>query len=264
MVVLGAALVLVFGIAKVLGNGSDGADDQAVDDARASQAAADASPEADSGSDDPTPSADPTPSQPTLPEPTGPCDAADLTVTPVVKKPVAGRTVKIVLNVQSMEAEACTWSVSSETLTMKITSGSDDIWSSQECPASIKPREVVVRKVLPGKTKVWWNARRSDEECTNRTAWALPGYYIVQAAALGGEPLDTQFRLTAPVADTVTQSPDPQGGKQTKGPRPGNGQAGDQTGNQAGQQGGNQGGNQGGQQGGRPSGSPSGAVEPNG
>ena len=57
-----------------------------------------------------------------------------------------------------------------------------------------------------------WNSRRSDEECSDRTAWALPGFYHVRAAALGGEPTDVQFELLAPTPATVTATADPQGG----------------------------------------------------
>ena len=73
-----------------------------------------------------------------------------------------------------------------------------------------------------------WNARRSDEECSDRTAWALPGFYHVRAGVLGGEPTDVQFELVAPAPATVTQTADPQnGGKGGKGGKGGGqGQAG--------------------------------------
>ena len=58
---------------------------------------------------------------------------------------------------------------------------------------------------------VVWNARRSDEECSDRTAWALPGFYHVRAAALGGEPTDVQFELRRPAAPTVTETAQPEG-----------------------------------------------------
>ena len=58
-------------------------------------------------------------------------------VTPEVKHAVAGPGdgVRFKLGLQTRQAEACTWHVSSRTLTMKITSGHDGIWSSQQCPA---------------------------------------------------------------------------------------------------------------------------------
>ena len=121
-------------------------------------------------------------------------------ITPTVPDPVAGRDVMIVLNLQTGVTEACTWQVSADTVTMKITSGPDDIWSSRECPKAIPTQDVVVRRAMATQVPVMWNSRRSDEYCSDRTAWALPGFYHVAAAALSGEPTDVQFELTAPLA----------------------------------------------------------------
>jgi hypothetical protein len=68
---------------------------------------------------------------------------------------------------------------------------------------------------------VVWSSRRSDEECSDRTAWALPGFYHVRAAAYGGEPTDVQFELVPPAPATVTQTAEPHNGdsKQGKGGR---------------------------------------------
>jgi hypothetical protein len=60
---------------------------------------------------------------------------------------------------------------------------------------------------------VVWNARRSDEGCTRMTEWALPGYYHVAVAPLGGEPVEVQFRLAAPIPEVITQSPQPDQGQ---------------------------------------------------
>jgi hypothetical protein len=67
----------------------------------------------------------------------------------------------------------------------------------------------VVRFASVTQVPVLWNSRRSDEECSDRTAWALPGFYHIRAAALGGEPTDVQFELIAPSAPTVTQTATP-------------------------------------------------------
>jgi len=64
---------------------------------------------------------------------------------------------------------------------------------------------------------VTWSAKRSDEECTKFTDWAMPGFYHVQAAALGGDATDVQFELTGGVPAVVTTTADPQqGGKKNK------------------------------------------------
>ena len=134
-----------------------------------------------------------------LAEPDGPCSDRDITVSPEVKDAVAGRDVTIRLHLRTLESEACTWKVSPRTLTLKITSGHDDIWSTRQCPRAVPTQEVVVRRDTSTSLDVTWHdAKRSDDSCSPRTEWALPGYYHVEVAALAGEPADEQFELKAP------------------------------------------------------------------
>jgi len=130
-------------------------------------------------------------------------------VTPTVPDPVAGRDVTIVLNLQTGTTEACTWRVSADSVTLKIYSGPDDVWSSRECPRAIPGQDVVIRRDVATPVAVVWDSKRSDEYCTGRTAWALPGAYNVAAAALEGEPTDVAFELVAPAAPVVTETAEP-------------------------------------------------------
>ncbi len=210
--VLGLAATMVVMIAGVLRGGSDGSGGDPDD--RAAQVAGTP---LSSPSDDPTrgpgkkrnkPPA--TPTSTPLPAPTGACTEGDILVEPVVEQAVAGRDVLIVLELRTRVAEACTWQVSSMHVTLKVTSGSDDIWASRQCPRSVPVKDVVVRQDYTTKVGVIWNGRRSDTGCTRMTGWALPGYYHVAAAALGGEPAaDVQFRLAAPTPEVITETPKP-------------------------------------------------------
>ena len=148
-------------------------------------------------------------SEPVLAAPTGSCADSDIAVTPTVPRAVAGRDVFLVLELRTIQAEACTWGVSPETLTLKITSGKDDIWASRQCPRAVPTRSVVVRSAVSTSIGVTWNAKRSDDECSRLTHWALPGYYHLAAAALAGEPADVQFELEAPARAVITRSPSP-------------------------------------------------------
>jgi hypothetical protein len=106
-------------------------------------------------------------------------------------------------------------------MVLKIISGDDRIWSSQQCPRLMPQEAVVVRSAAPTKVVFVWNGRRSDEDCTSASAgFALPGSYHVIAAALGGEPTDVQFLLTGPPRETVTVTPKPRQ-KSTKSTRSG-------------------------------------------
>jgi hypothetical protein len=238
LVVLTVAVLLVLGFGRVLSWSSDGSGG---DEDTATQAAADTSPSAAESSTKagknkkeckgkdrfrdgdkakgkrkacqgstgtPTPPPTPTPTPPA--EPSGPCPEGDLWVTPSVPDPVAGRDVTVLLNLQTGTTEACTWRVSSETVTVKIYAGVDDVWSSRECPDAVPTQDVVVRReAATPVTMVWSSGKRSDEDCTGRTAWAMPGLYGIAAAVFEGEPTDVAFELRAPVAEVVTQTAEP-------------------------------------------------------
>lgn len=212
LLVLGTAFLLVFAVARLLGGGSDASDGD-----QAAQLSADTSSASSPSASEPT-----TPSEtarkqgkkktrepdptPTLAAPTGECAGADVAVTPEVQSAVAGRDVMVVLQLRTLVAEACTWRVAPDTLAVSITSGDDDVWSSRECPKAIPVREVVVRKASTTSIGIRWNAKRSDENCSRFTDWAMPGWYHVTAAALAGEPSDLQFELTRPTPATITKT----------------------------------------------------------
>lgn len=215
LIVLGVPLALVVVLARVLGGSADGKDP-----AQATQASAPTVGETDSATYGPTAQVDTRtqgkkgkkakPPKPVLAEPEGTCSPDDIVATPAVTRVPGGSNVDIDVNLRTRESEACTWRLSPSTFTVTITSGKDHIWSSRECPTSIKTRDVVVRSAVDAPVSVTWHARRSDEECSRYTDWARPGYYHVQAAALGGEATDVQFRLVAPSAPVITKTVNPE------------------------------------------------------
>ena len=216
MLVLGTATLLVVAIARVLGGGSDassGSDPGA-------QLVADGSPTTSSTLTGPPtttetvrkPGTRASKSQaPVLAQPDGPCANDDVAITPKVERAVGGHDVPIVLQLRTLTSDACTWRVSRDSVTVNITSGKDRIWTSRDCPAAIAPRDVIIRKaVTTDVALVWTQAKRSDSNgCTRLTGWAMPGWYHVTTAALGGEPSDLQFELTTPVAGTITRTATP-------------------------------------------------------
>jgi hypothetical protein len=211
--VLGAAFLLVFGIARVLGGGSDGK--SAAGDT-AEQAAGDQTPTLTTT---PTTTSKATPGKKkkrVLAQPDGPCDPADITVQAKVVRAANDGEVRIPLALTGKDA-ACTWTVSPQSVVVKIISGDDRIWSSQQCPRLVPQEAVVVRSAVATKVVFVWNGRRSDEDCTSDSAgFALPGSYHVISAALGGEPSDVQFLLTRPAQERVTVTPKPKQKKSTR------------------------------------------------
>ncbi len=220
--VLGLALGLVFGIAHLLGGSSSDPSREAAQ-VVGSDSKADPSASAPAMTTGASPSAAPSkgkPAKPTkapLAEPSGPCEASDIVVTPMVRGTAyAGGDVAFRLKLTTVEAAACTWRVSAGSVVVKLVSGSDRIWSSQDCPGAVPKADVIVRKEYPAKVDLSWRGQRSDSTCSRTTAWAQPGWYHVQAAAFGAEPTSEQFELRAPVPETITPTPKPEPKKKSK------------------------------------------------
>lgn len=146
-----------------------------------------------------------------LAQPSGDCAVDDITVRTTLDVAHAGGEVTLPLELTGTQA-ACRFHVSASTVVVKITSGSDRIWSSQDCRRAIKPQDVVVRSAQPTTIDVTWHGRRSDDGCPSGTHWAMPGWYHAVTAAIGSEPSDTQFQLTLPNRQVITRtaSPHPQ------------------------------------------------------
>ncbi|RYU14488.1 hypothetical protein [Nocardioides iriomotensis] len=218
--VLAVALGLVFGIAQLLGGSTGASDDEAARVVGADRTPTQ-SPQGQAATADDRPSQQagprgtkgrkPKKTKTPLAVPTGPCRNEEVVVEPKLKEAAyAGSLVHVRLKLTTTGNPACTWTVSPETLVVKITSGNDRIWSSQDCPDAVPQTDVVVRKDVPAKVDLGWAARRSDTGCTPQRGWAQPGFYHVATAAYGAEPTDVQFELRSPVAPTVTAKPKPE------------------------------------------------------
>jgi hypothetical protein len=222
--VLGVALGLVFGIAHLLGGTGSEPDGEAArvvgaapgSDAPSSTALATA--DARPGRDNAKPGKKkPKKTETPLAEPSGACEDSDIVATPKVKGAAhAGSRVTFRVKLTTIESPACTWRVSSGSLAVKLVSGNDRIWSSQDCPGSIPSTDVVVRQEHAAKVDLTWRGRRSDSSCSNTALWAQPGWYHVQAAAFGAEPTDVQFELQGAVQQTITATPEPEPKKKSQ------------------------------------------------
>lgn len=217
LLVLGVACALVFGVARLLGEGEAAAGDLSARPASAGRSLAPSALPSAGQTGAPTatvtrrkPAAPPPkPTKTPLAMPTGPCPDSDVKVLPALDKAVAGGDVLLTLQLRTVDSPACTWVVSAETVVVKLTSGSDRIWSSQDCPTAVPTKQVVLRKNAVTSVAVAWSGRRSDRECSRTTTWAEPGYYHATAAALGSEPEQRKFALVAPTPPTITPSPTP-------------------------------------------------------
>lgn len=218
MVLLAVAVLLVVTLGRVLTGGSDGSGDAGAtkNDKAAQVAGVPSSTGADvagAATTAATPGAKA--GKAPLAQPDGPCKPDDLTVAAEIGTTPNDGQVEIVLAVSGTE-EACTFTFSQESVVVKISSGADNIWSSQQCK-TLPSQDVVVRSALPAKVPFVWNGHRSDEDCSRSAAWAKAGSYHVIAAPLGGEPTDVQFELTRPPAVVVTKTAKPKQVRQPAG-----------------------------------------------
>lgn len=218
VLVLTLVCALVFGVGQLLG-GTPG--DEEGPSAQPAAAQGDAASETATRTALPTPTipadqrkrakkrdAKAKPSKTPLAMPSGPCRDSDVRVAPAMEgQAYAGSDVQLTLELSSVESAACTWEVSRDSVAVKVTSGDDRIWTTQECPAAVPKRPVVLRSAKPTTVEVTWSGRRSDPDCSRTTLWALPGYYHLSTAAMGSEPESQQFRLREPAPATITPSP---------------------------------------------------------
>ncbi len=216
--VLALALSLVFLIGTWLGGGSDAKDDE-IPAARQASGEIEASQtitvrdhhkgrkgkKKRHGGPQQGPTFDPA----VLVEPDGNCEPADVRVTPRVVGAVAGEPVTIGLSLQTVQADACYFRVGPDKVTLKITKGGREIWTSRECPDQVPEQSVVVRRLVATLVQMTWDAHESDSSCSHRRSWLMPADFTVASAALGGEPAESDFTLASPTPETVTVTPNP-------------------------------------------------------
>lgn len=136
-----------------------------------------------------------------LAEPTGLCADSDVVVTPSVPDGHAGAPVKVVLELSTMQAEACSWRVDPERIFVTITQGTTLLWSSQHCPGSLPTTAATPRQDRPDRVRFRWSGKESQPGCTVATDWVWPGTYTVTAVARGSvRAVEASFALGEPEA----------------------------------------------------------------
>ncbi len=205
--VLVVLLVLVLGVARLVGGDADGgASARAKGDGDAVTPVAgdrreDPDAEASAPVEDARDESEPKPDKKKkrLPRPDGPCADSNVRVTPVVEDAHLNEPVEIVLELRTAESEACTWEVNPESVFVTISSPERQLWSSQHCGAVIPTEVVVPRRTKPDRVTVLWNGKESDLGCSPATEWVLTGTYTVTAIARGSVvPDEADFVLRDP------------------------------------------------------------------
>ncbi len=140
----------------------------------------------------------PTSTRTPLAQPTGDCkpSAVDLKVDVGDSAPGASNTATLLLT--SLDSAACTLSITPDTMVVRVTSGADVVWSSDDCPDALRAQRVVARADRPAAYTFRWNGQRSSQNCQPVSTLPKPGGYWVEAALVGGEPHKAFFAIRAP------------------------------------------------------------------
>lgn len=92
-------------------------------------------------------------------------------------------------------AQTCVARVTRKNFQLKINSGSDRIWSTDDCPSMIK---TVSRKLRSEHAVAWsltWNGKRSKSRCKSASQSLHPGRYVATAQLDGAEPVKLRMVL---------------------------------------------------------------------
>ncbi|MDO4412796.1 hypothetical protein [Cutibacterium sp.] len=114
------------------------------------------------------------------------CEGSQLTVTITgnTKKPKVGSTETFTVKVES--SSDCRWDTQKVKQTLTVTSGSDRIWSTEDC-SSWGPKGVhEIKAKTPWTYKVSWPTKRSTGKCKLSKETLGSGYYIATVGIDGG------------------------------------------------------------------------------
>jgi hypothetical protein len=91
--------------------------------------------------------------------------------------------------------ETCRARVTNKNFELTIYSGSDRIWSTADCPSTIKP---ISRKLSAEHAVAWsltWDGKRSKPDCKSAREVPRPGAYVATAQLEGAEPVQLRMIL---------------------------------------------------------------------
>jgi hypothetical protein len=129
-------------------------------------------------------------------QPSGECAPADVEIVIDVADVEAGHRQPIRLKLTSVGVAACTLAITPDTLAMRVVSGDDVIWSSEDCPNALLARELVVRAHRPTVYEFDWDGYRSTDTCSKPGTVAKPGGYWAEAALIGANVHRAYFDVT--------------------------------------------------------------------
>lgn len=109
-------------------------------------------------------------------------DALELDVTLSADSLPAGETANIPMRIKNTGEVPCLFDASSSTLSVRITSGDDPVWSSKHCGAGLPDERILLLDVGARDTSVVvWPGTRSEKGCPSDQPATTPGTYRLHA-----------------------------------------------------------------------------------
>lgn len=130
-----------------------------------------------------SPKATPTPTNSPTPKPTTPCTDKALKVeasTSTIRYPKGVRPV-LIMSVTNTGKYACTRDLGQRARELRLTSGNDRVWSSDDCSPGGAADPVVLKPGARRDFTVTWSRKRSKPDCPGGQPTAAPGTYRVYA-----------------------------------------------------------------------------------
>lgn len=92
-------------------------------------------------------------------------------------------------------AQACRLVVDQDVFELRVTSGTDRMWSSRDCAKALTPRSATLEAE---EALIWtmnWNGRRSGRDCRVRSEIPRAGTYVATARLRGAEPVRLRLQV---------------------------------------------------------------------
>lgn len=126
-----------------------------------------------------------------------PCSAEDLTVTLAADADSYGadRSPTFTVTFTNTGSQSCVVDAGAANQALVVTSGSDRIWSSADCPADGGTRTLLLAPGAQDQDLVAWGRVRSDETCSEGLPAPRPGTYTAVASLGGAQSGSVVFQL---------------------------------------------------------------------
>jgi hypothetical protein len=124
------------------------------------------------------------------------CPAADLRPTLTGKQRLKVRADNVFrLSLINGSQQTCVAEVTAKNFELKIYSGKDRIWSTNDCSRAVKSVKKTLKAEEALEWSLTWNGRRSRDNCKNRAEIPRPGTYFATAQLVGAKPVQLRMIL---------------------------------------------------------------------